>query len=576
MQRTSSLGSVKDTFFINQWRKLQSFSFREKVLVAIFLFVGVSSFLYWGGALYRYFTVEIPRQGGTYIEGIVGNPLYINPILAKANGPDYDISRLVYSGLFKYTPEGSLQEDIAQDYTISEDGKEYIVHIKQGIFWHDGEGMDAEDVVFTLNRIQELAFKSPLREAWLNVEVKQGEDPYTLLFSLEDPRADFLELLTVGILPKHLWENVGAENFALNRLNLEPIGTGPYRFDRSQKDANGKVLIYELLSFEEYYNQRPYIDSIVFKFYPDREALLMAYKNKEVRGMGGIDISVWEELGEYQEHLDLHSMRIPHYYVAYFNPNKSESLGYEEVRDAIALATDRESLVEQVFQNRASIVRGPFLPNMIDGGGDSRSKEERIEEANRLLEDDGWVRGEDGIREKDGVRLEFDFSTADWPEFTRSADILRDQWSKIGVRANVKVVSVYDLWNNSIKPREYDALLFAHTTTLIPDVYPYWNSSKTKDPGLNLAMYKGDTIDELTQKLRVTRNEEERREISNALVRVLEEENPALYLLSPEYLYPVHKEVQGMKVQEVSEDADRFFDIGNWYIKTKRAWNKEE
>ncbi len=557
-------------FFLWGREILRSFSFRDKCIVSTLLFVIIGACIYWGMAWYSQLTNEVPDFGGVYIEGMVGSPLYINPVLAKTGGPHYDLSRLIFSGILEYAPDGTLRNDMAKDWTVSEDQKVYTVFLKQNILWHDGKIVTADDILFTIDIIKNLAFKSPLRESWLGVNVSRGEDNYTVIFTLDVPRADFVESLTVGVLPKHIWESVTPENFPLHSLNLEPVGNGPYTFERLQKDDSGKVLIYEISAFQEYYQKEPYITSMVFKFYPDRDSLRNAYKNKEVKSMSGIDSWAWESLGDYREHLRLYEIENPNYYVVYFNQNKSKALSYQEVRKALDLATDKEQLVEEIFYGKARIANDPFLDTIENKESDS-SWESRREEANTLLENNGWIRSEDGVREKDGVRLEFDMLTTDWREFTVGGDLLAIQWNEIGVRINVKVVSVYDLWNNFIRPREYEMLFSAHMTTLIPDMYPFWHSSRTKDPGLNFSVYKNDALDVLIEDLRVQRDEEKRREITQKIEEIFQNDVPALYLFSADYLYPIDEKVQNISVSRVSEDADRFFDVENWYVKTKRV-----
>ncbi|NCU42424.1 MAG: hypothetical protein EOM19_06955, partial [Candidatus Moranbacteria bacterium] len=302
------------------------------------------------------------------------------------------------------------------------------------------------------------------------------------------------------------------------------------------------------------------------------ESLVNAYKNKEGKSMNGIDSWVWEELGDYREHLHLHTIENPNYYVVYFNQNKSKALSYEEVRKAISLATDKQQLIKEIFYDKATIANDPFLEESEGGEGEPSSWESRKEKANALLEEKGWIRSEDGVRQRNGVRLEFDMLTTDWREFTVGGDILSKQWNEIGVKINIKVVSVYDLWSNFIRPREYEMLFSAHMTTLIPDMYPFWHSSRTKDPGLNFSVYRNETLDVLIEDLRITRDEGRRKEIIQKIEEIFHNDIPALYLFSADYLYPTDKNVQNISVSRVSEDADRFFDVENWYIKTKRIW----
>lgn len=563
--------SLITRFTFGWWNALKSFSFREKLVVGSLSILIASSLLFWGNSIYTYVTVAVPKEGGTYIEGTVGNPHRINPVFSKANIPDNEISRLVYSGLLKYDSEGNMVPDMAKDWSVSEDGRVYTVNIREGILWHDGTSFNVEDVIFTIGVIKNLEYGSPLRNFWLDVEITRGENDYQAIFTLQTPRANFEEQLSLGILPKHIWENIPPQNFALHLLNLEPVGTGPYRFEQSQKDADGKVLIYELSSFSLYYGKKPYISSVIFKFYPDRESLREAYKKKEVKGLSGIDASGLSDLGSYADKLTFHTMEAPHFFVVYFNQVKSKPLAYREVRNALHLATDREALVNDILNGKGRSIYGPFL----EEGISQEPLEERKKKAEALLEENGWKKGNDGIREKNGVRIEFDMYTGDIiQDLSVTADALKKQWESIGVLVNVKTLPDHDLFNNYMKPREYDSLLYAHMTTFIPDITPFWHSGKTKDPGLNFSVYKSDALDGYTDTLMISRNAEERKKASEGVVRILSEESPAIYLYSPSYIYPLDKSIQGVTLKRVSEDANRFYDIENWYIKTKRIWKE--
>ena len=199
------------------------------------LLVIAASFCVWVGAFYLNSTKQVPKFGGEYSEGTVGQPLYINPLLSQTSEADSDLTQLVYAGLFKYDPEGNIVSDLADRLEISEDQRVYTVYLKKDVKWHDGEGFKADDAFFTFNILQDPAYKSPLRQSWQGVEVTQADD-YTLVFTLKNSFTGFLNNLTVGILPKHVWENIAPEKFALAEYNLHPIGAGPFVFSDFQKE----------------------------------------------------------------------------------------------------------------------------------------------------------------------------------------------------------------------------------------------------------------------------------------------------------------------------------------------------
>lgn len=551
---------------------VRAFSFREKIIVWGLLIAVFGALGYWMYALYRHFTYEIPTYGGTYTEGLVGQPAYINPVLSNASEADSDVVSLVYSGLFRVDENGNIQPNIADSWEVSEDKKVYVVHMKTGILWHDGHPVEAHDAVFTYQAIQNSAYKSPIRQNWQGVEIQQIDD-FTISFTLSSPYFGFLENLTVGILPRHIWENVSPDRFALANNNLEPVGCGPYRYVKMQKDSAGNILEYDLEFFPQFFGKKPYINKINLLFYPSEEEVIEAYVRKEIMGMHVVSPDRMADLDQYKESLDVHVFSVPHYFLIFFNQAKSVALAYDEVRSALSISIDRKAIVEGVFHGFGTPVSMSFLPSM-PGYMDIADQSPDIEKAKKLLDENGWLVQSDGIRSKGSVRLEFDLMTTDWPEFSRTADRLSEQWKTIGAQVNVKVVSVYDLGQNYIRPREYQALFFAQATNINPDIYAYWHSSQKKDPGLNLSLFSDKEADEILDRSREVLDEEERASLYKKFQDIFMKKLPALYVLSPKYIYPVDKRVRGIESGGIESPSGRFMHVENWYLKTRRVWQK--
>lgn len=528
------------------------------------------AFVFWVAAVYRAETKVVPQAGGQYIEGVVAQPRYVNPILSQTSDADADLVELLYAGLFDYDTTGALIKDMASDYAITEDGKLYTVYLRRGIQFHDGTELTANDVVFTLRAIQDPAYKSPLRPNWLGVEVN-APDPYTVVFSLKKPYFGFLENLTVGILPKHIWENIPAERFTLADYNLiEPIGSGPYRYLDSDKDAQGNFLSYHLEAFPEYFATTPYIERFTLRFYNDEESMIEAYNHDEILGIHSI-LPENENLLSPKKSARIFPLALPRVFAVFLNTNKSIALAYDEVRQALTQATNRQAVLDEVLGGRGIQVSGPFLPFMFGYDQNLRSASYSVEEANKLLDEKGWVMGDGGVRSRDGVTLSFDLATPDWPELARTADILRDQWKNIGVQVEVKVLSQADLQQNVIRPREYQALLFGEGNMLDPDPYSFWHSSQKNDPGLNLAFFEEKRIDEILVEARETIDPVKRAELYQEFQAIIEREHPAVFLYSPEYLYVVSSDVQGIQAKNIATPNQRLSDLVTWYLKTKRV-----
>ncbi len=547
---------------------LQALRFRDRILVSFFVIVGCGALLFWFGAIYMASTQVVPETGGEYIEGIASQPRYINPILSQTSEADADLSELIYSGLFSYDASGGLVNRLAEDYTVSEDGKMYTVNLRHGVKWHDGQEVTADDVLFTVQAIQDPAYKSPLRANWLAVDAA-AMDQYTLTFTLKKPYFGFLQNLTVGILPKHIWETITPENFLLADYNLTPVGSGPYKFFDSEKDSSGNMLSYELRAFDQYFSGSPYMTKIVFRFYPDEASVIDAYNRKEVLGINTVMPQSLEQLKE-RKSTRVYEIAIPRIFSVFFNQTKSAALAHDEIRQALALSIDRQAIIDDVLLGKGQPAYSAFLPFMTGYSSDFAQPGLDREKANRLLDEKGWKRGEDDVRIKDGTILEFDLMVPDWPELTRSAEILKTQWAEIGVRVTVTVLGAADLQQNVIRPREYEALLFGEEAMLDSDPYSFWHSSQKHDPGLNLALFDDKDADDTLLALREEIDDEKRLEQYRRFQEILTNEIPALFLYSPKYLYVVNSLVKGVNLENANEPGYRLSGIKDWYIDTKR------
>ncbi|HBP00734.1 MAG: Extracellular solute-binding protein [Candidatus Moranbacteria bacterium GW2011_GWE1_49_15] len=548
-------------------------SFREKLLVSFLTLLVVSATVFWGKVIYYGLTEPIAKFGGEYTEGVVGQPIYINPLLSQTSDADADLVGLVYSGLFKYGNDGKIVNDLAEGYEVSEDKKAYTVFIRKNAKWHDGQSVTADDVIFTFNILKDPAYKSPLRQNGQGVEVAKVDD-FTVRFELKNPYFGFLENMTVGILPKRIWQDISAERFSLAEKNLRPIGSGPYMFMDFQKDSSGNIITYKLSAFKNYYGGSPYISRLNFNFYPDSQSLINAFNKKEVAGISNVTP---EKLGELKSSkgAEVKELVIPRYFALFINQTKSVALAYDEVRKALAISVDRKEIIDKVLDGKGLPLYSPLLPQM-DGHVDfSADYAYNPEEAGRILDGAGWaLNQESGVREKEGDKLEFEIVTTDWPELTENAELLKNQWGEIGAKVDVKVLSVSDFQQNYIRTREYPSLLFGQALSFNPDLYSFWHSSNKRDPGLNLALFDNKDADGILEAVRQETDEGKRAESYRQLENIIKEKNPAIFLYSQYYLYPISRSVKGMDVKNINSPSWRFADIHKWYIKTSRVWKQ--
>ncbi|HOW60899.1 MAG TPA: peptide ABC transporter substrate-binding protein [Candidatus Moranbacteria bacterium] len=526
------------------------------------------SLIFWIGAFYKNLTKEIPKSGGEYNEGIVGQPLYVNPAISQTSEADSTLAQLIFSGLFKYDNDSKIAKDLAEDYSISDDKKEYKINLKKNVTWHDGEPLNAQDVFFTFNILQDPAYKSPLRQSLQGVEARVDDD-YTIVFILKNQYSGFLENLTFGILPKHIWQDIAPEKFSLAEYNLHPIGSGPYMFSDMQKDADGTILTFKLVAFKNFYDGAPYISRINFNFYPDDSALMDGYNKKEVMSMASIPPQNIKDIKN-SKSTKINRLAIPRYFAVFFNQTKSVVLADDNVRKALNLGVDREQIIKEILFGEGVALNSPFLPQM-EGYDDDDIKTD-TDKAQKILDDNGWSLDKDeNVRKKNGTKLEFELVTTDWPEFVQTADMLKVQWEKLGARVNVKVMSVSDLQQNYIRSREYDSLLFGQGISFNPDLYSFWHSSFKNDPGLNLSSLDDKDADGLLESIRQEFDESKRKESYEKLQEIFSKEVPATFLYARYYIYPTNTKLKGMEVKNINNSQQRFTDVSKWYVKTKRV-----
>ena len=543
-------------------------NFKEKLFFYFLIFLFIGSTLSWAILYYYSHTKPIATYGGEYTEGVVGQPLHINPLISQSNGTDEDLVQLIYSGLFKYNNQGKIINDLAESYTLTENNTVYTIHLKKNVLWQDGQPFTVADILFTLNLISDPAYKSPLRTSWQGVKT-EVVDNYTLKFKTATPYVGFLNNLTFGILPKHIWESVTPTNFSLNSLNLEPIGTGPYKFNSIRKDKKGNIISYSLDANPTYFAGKPYIGKFTLKFYTDENTAIKALNKKEVMGINAI--SPQNNIQINQENVSLHKLELPRYFAVFLNQTKSIPLANDEVRQALAYATNRQEIIDNVLASNGQPVYSPFLPNMVGYTDNLNYPKFDLNKANKILTNKGWEKGADGFRGKDGVGLNINLVTINWPELVKTAHLLKTQWEKAGIKVNIQTYSLSDVQQNYIRPREYEALLFGQSIGNNPDPYSFWYSSQKKDPGLNLSLFGNADSDKLIANGRVEFNSQKRAQDYIDFQKILLKENPAIFLYTPKYIYPLSKNIQGVKIKNIISPADRFTDINHWYLKTRRV-----
>lgn len=511
-------------------------------------------------------TETTPSYGGTFTEGIVGTPRFINPLLASSDA-DRDLTALVYSGLMRATPDDVFIKDLAADFTLSEDGTVYTFTIRDDARFHDGNPITAGDVAFTVAMAQHPDMKSPRRADWEGVVVEEV-DSHTIRFTLPRPYAPFLEVATIGILPKHLWQNIAVQEMPFHALNTKPVGSGPFVIRKTKSTSDGTPERYTLSAFRDFTLGRPFLDTLTFHFYPNEEELFVAFERGAIDSIAGV---APEKVERFEKGHEVIRAPLPRVFAIFFNQARAPIFTDSAVRKALSVAIDKDEIIIDNLLGYGVPIDGPAL---FYAPPEEAQSEQGVEAAASILEKAGWKVGDDGVRaNKKGKRLAFSITTADAPQLAGTAESVARMWRIIGADVTVKVFSMNDLSSAVIRPREYEALLFGEVVGRGLDLFAFWHSSQRNDPGLNLALYTSVKGDKLLTDARRDINPETRLEKTREFVELIQEEYPAAFLYAPEFIYIVPHGLSGIEIGSLTTPSERFLNAHEWYQETERVWS---
>jgi peptide/nickel transport system substrate-binding protein len=570
-----------------------SFSQRQLFVFATCLVAAFITMLIILNKVNNSFMVEVPTNGGTITEGIIGMPTLVNPVLAVSDA-DKDISALVYSGLMRKASDGTIVPDLADSYSASADGTTYTFTIRKNAKFQDGTALTADDVLFTIEKLKDPLVKSPRKVSWDGVTADKKDD-HTVVFTLSRPYISFLDNTTIGILPARIWKNLSGAEFGLSGLNIKAVGSGPYQIDGVVKDKEGIPQAYKLKRFDGFVLGAPHIKYINIISYANEKDLVGALLNHSVDQAGGLSPENAATITS--KSYTVHTATLPRMFGLFWNSANNKIFADTAVVHALDKAIDRQAIVNDVLSGYGTVIHSPIPENIMKDAQIEDYKNASVDEANTILDKGGWKMGDDGIRTKGGTtvvtqtkkvgkktvtqkvtinngpvtRLAFSLVTGDTPELGHTADILKEQLGKIGVQVDVKKYETGPL-NQLIRGRQYEALFFGQVVNHESDLYSFWHSSQKADPGLNIAMYGNKTVDTILETAQKTLNSENRMSKYKDFVTEFNKDVPALLIYSPKYLYATSSKLNHVLLDTLTTPSDRFQSIYDWYADTDHVW----
>lgn len=563
----NQLNSVFHTFSKKEWVIF--------IILGMTLLISTISILQ---SINKSLMVKVPLRGGSVSVGIIGNSRFINPILATS-AADTDMVSLIYSGLMRKNTDGSLVPDLAETYEMSKDGLTYTFTLKDKIYFHDGKTITTDDVIFTIDNAKNSIIKSSQKVNWDGVSTTKIDDK-TIQFSLKQPHPAFLENATLGIMPKYLWNNSPIE---LNDANINPIGSGPYMIKSMNKESSGVISSYELTSFKKFILGEPYIQTVTLHFYSNEEDLIRALGDGIVDQISSITPLNADILKE--RNYQIESAMLPRIFGLFFNQNQNQLFTNKVIVNAINQAIDKDKIIREVLYGYGVSIESPIPPNMIAyqklEKENNIPREEILKNIENSLAKDGWVKNADGFlqktvtdknKKKTITPLQFSISTGNAEELTKTAELIKQDLSVVGIKVDIKTFEVGNLNQSVIRPRKYDALLFGQIINHESNLFAFWHSSQRKDPGLNIAMYTNAKVDKILEDAFITLDEQARIKKYIQFENEIKKDMPSIFLYSPNFIYVIPQNLKGLSIDHITSPSDRFLNIYSWYTKTENVW----
>lgn len=425
----------------------------------------------------------------------------LNPHFATGSA-DQHTSGIFYEPLASWDGDGNLRAVLAEELPsfenggLSQDGMSVTWKLKRGVTWHDGEPFTADDVIFTAQYAANPANTAYTASTYNSVEIEKIDD-YTVVVRFSEP-TPFWPNAFVGskgmILPKHKFEAFQGEKSREAPTNLNPVGTSAFILESFRP---GDALTARM-SPNYHVPNRPYFDSIEIKGGGDAVSAARA-----VLQTGEYDfawnLAVEEDIltkieqsnigfvsvveGANVEHLQLNTTDPWTEVDGQRSHVKTEHPAFKDkaVRDAVALIADRQSVAQFIY-GRVGSATGNIVSNPPKFVSQNTSWEYNIDKANAILDEAGWARNSDGVREKDGVHLKFEYQTTTSGQRQKTQAIIKQAASKAGIEIDLKTTQASIFFSSD--PTNPDT--FGH---FYSDIQMYTTPMREPDPGPYLQQF---------------------------------------------------------------------------------------
>jgi peptide/nickel transport system substrate-binding protein len=498
-------------------------------------------------------------DGGAFIEASLGSVKTLNPLFVSTNS-EKTAARLIFSQLLRYDTDGKPQGYVAESISTTPDSKTYTVKLRDNIYFHDGERLTADDVVFTINTIKDPLTRSSLAQAWKNINVQKVND-YEVTFNLSVGFSAFASMLDFDILPEHILKDVPkASLFELTEFNLSPVGSGPFAFQSLQTTAGDHTIV-RLKRNDNYQFGKPTLESFMVYAFDDREEIAHAIKSNTVNSTAELSLKESEQF--MSQNFIVKNTRTNGGYFAFFNTSR---LSDAKLRAAIGHIINRQAVMEKT--GAISALNYPILSNQMElnlpetNNFDPTAAAETLQSLGYVLEGEKWLDAE-------GAELSLTVATVRDSELELATAEVAQQLEQFGITVD-KVVYEPDAnsqgsLNDLLGERNYDLIIYEIDLGPDPDMLPYYHSSQTGANGMNLSNYASATTDDILTSATATTDKKMRQTKYEAFLKEWAKDVPSIGLYQSSLTYITQTGVRSFSEQNrLISNIDRFSDVIHW------------
>ena len=499
---------------------------------------------------------DAPAYGDALVTASIGDASTLVPILATDSASS-DVCGMIFNGLVKYDKNIKLIGDLAESWEILEDGLVIVFHLRKDVLWHDGVPFIAKDVEFTYKKLIDPNVKTPYGGDFERIRSLEIPDDYTVKVTYKEPFAPGLSSWGMPIMPEHLLKN---EDLNKTGFGRHPVGTGPYKF-KSWKTGE-KI---ELAFNEAYFEGRPYINRYIYRIIPDDATIFLELQTQGADLATLTPLQFTKQTGGkfFRDHYN--KFKYPSFGYVYMGYNLSDPRFQDvRVRRAINYAVDKQALVDTALFGLARVITGPFMIDSWAYNKDIKPASYDVAMAKELLKEAGWSdTGADGWLRKDGQVFEFTLLVNQGnTDRLKCAQMIQGYLKAVGIKMKIRVLEWSTLISEFITKRRFEAVLMGWSLSRDPDNYDIWHSSKTREGEFNFIGYKNDKVDALLAEGRRTFDEARRAEIYHEIHSLIYDDQPYLFLYSPEILPIVNKRFRNVEASAIGIG----YNLIKWYV----------